>query len=197
MSAPFSSTSKKVFIVYGVVIFTNLLVLGLSARVNHFQDYFFVADLFPLALSIITVVLSVLMLLLDVGFNNSFTARPPFYIGLLFVLSVFWLAFNAFSTSRWRHIPLNCSSIPADYPDVKSWCTDLQVLKSFVWINWLIIFLSALFTVRFAMMQHSNGQKHIWRVPLSRFAKRMGHQRNNTVSAGMTEADRNFLQFSR
>lgn len=92
------------------------------------------------------------------------------------VLSIFWLgvslnfsiqslsliiilAFNAFSTSRWRHVPLVCSSIPAgelhptprvllhpaisdwlkkEYTDEKIWCHDLQALKAFIWIEWVM-----------------------------------------------------------
>ncbi|ETW75432.1 hypothetical protein HETIRDRAFT_243228, partial [Heterobasidion irregulare TC 32-1] len=102
------------------IILVNILVLALSTRVNQFQDFFYVADLFPFALSIVTLVISVFMLLLDIGVKDSITARPPFQIGIMFVLSIFWLAFNAFSTSRWKEVPMNCSTIPAGalYPSV-------------------------------------------------------------------------------
>lgn len=42
-------------------MFTDIIVLALSVRVNIFQEFFFVADLFPLALSIITLVVFVSM----------------------------------------------------------------------------------------------------------------------------------------
>ncbi|KAI0051586.1 hypothetical protein FA95DRAFT_1554413 [Auriscalpium vulgare] len=194
-ASQFSSTGKKVFAAYAVIILLNVIVIGLSARVNHFQQYFYVADIFPLALSITTLVISVLMLLLDVGFDNAFTARAPFEIGMLILLSIFWLAFNAFSTSRWRHIPLNCSAIPSDYDDVVSWCKDLQALKAFVWIDWVAIFGAALIALRYTVLQSQRGQKHIWRTPLSRFARRAAHQRNNSVTSGMTQVS-DFLRFS-
>lgn len=42
-------------------MFTDIIVLALSVRVNIFQEFFFVADLFPLSLSIITLVVFVSM----------------------------------------------------------------------------------------------------------------------------------------
>jgi len=131
-----------------------------------------VADLFPLALSIITLVVLFVMLALDFAIQNSFTARPPFIIGSFSVLSIFWLAFNAFSTSRWRHVPLSCGAIPAGYDAEKTWCGDLQALKAFVWIEWLLVSFSLLFVTRYTLTQQSNGQAHIWATPLSRFSPR-------------------------
>ncbi|KAI0300099.1 hypothetical protein B0F90DRAFT_1630105, partial [Multifurca ochricompacta] len=178
------------------IIILNIVVLALSARVNHFQDYFYVADIFPLAMSAVTLGIAVLAVLLDVGLHNSPTARPPFEIAMLFILSVFWLAFNAFSTSRWRHIPLNCSGIPDNYSDVRSWCKDLQALKAFVWINWVVLSLAALLTLRFSVLQHRRGQKHIWRTPLSRFTPRGIHKRSETVGGRVSQYN-DFLRFSR
>ena len=48
----------------GVFILADIVVLVLSSRVNVFQEFFFVADLFPLALSIITLVIFVTMYVL-------------------------------------------------------------------------------------------------------------------------------------
>jgi len=129
-----------------------------------------VADLFPLALSVVTLVMVVIMLFFDFAVHNSFTARPPFIIGSFSILSVFWLAFNAFSTSRWRHIPISCDTIPAGYASEKTWCQDLQVLKAFVWVEWLLIIFTLLSVTRYTLMQHSNGQAHVWEMPLSRFS---------------------------
>ena len=87
--------------------------------------------------------------------KNVPTARPAVEVGLLYVLSIFWLgtpfhlsrlmvpsdlstlAFNAFSTARWRHVPMNCASIPDEYADMRSWCVDVQGLKAFVWIEFV------------------------------------------------------------
>jgi len=132
-----------------------------------------VADLFPLVLSIITLIVVVNMLFLDFAVQNSFTARPPFIIGSFSVLSIFWLAFNAFSTSRWRNVPLSCDTIPAGYVAEKTWCQDLQALKAIVWVEWLTLTFSLLFITRYTLTQHSNGQAHIWKMPLSRFSPRL------------------------
>ena len=88
-------------------------------------------------MSIITLVTFTLILLVDFASPNAFLGRAPFQVGWLCVLSVFWLAANAFSTSRWRHVPLQCDAIPADFDSEKAWCKDLQALKSFVWVEWV------------------------------------------------------------
>jgi hypothetical protein len=50
-----------------------------------------VADLFPLALSIITIVYLISSLLLCLGLENPFTAIAHFEIGAFGLLGVFWL----------------------------------------------------------------------------------------------------------
>lgn len=50
---------------------------------------------------------------LDFATKNSYTGRPQFEIGVFALLSLFWLVFNAFSTSRWHQVPMNCSLVPA------------------------------------------------------------------------------------
>ncbi|KAJ3777220.1 hypothetical protein FB446DRAFT_718541 [Lentinula raphanica] len=188
MAFGFTSVGKKKITVHVVLYCVNIIVLALSARVNMFQEFFFVADLFPLGLSIATLVVLTTMLALDFICKTSYTGRPQFEIGVFTVLSIFWLSFNAFSTSRWRHVPMSC---PAGSDDVKTWCQDVQALKAFVWIEWLIFSLTAYMTLRYTISQKNRGNKHILRMPLSRYSPLL---RND----GITEYTRNseFVQFS-
>lgn len=39
---------------------------------------------------------------------------------------------------RWRHVPLACSKIPAEYVEERGWCRELQALKAFVWVEWVL-----------------------------------------------------------
>jgi len=192
----FFSVGRRVALGYCVIIIPNVVILALSYRVNRFQDYFYFADIFPLTLSAVTLSITVLAFVLDVALDNSPTARPPFQIAMLIIFSVLWLAFNALSSSRWRHLPLNCSVIPSDYPDVRTWCRDLNALKGIVWLNWVVLFLLTLVTLRFSVMQHQNGQKHIWRMPLSRFVTRGSHRNSGTNKSVTSQID-DFLRFSR
>lgn len=168
--------------VYLLLLLFDIIVLALAARVNAFQEFFFMADIFPLALSIVTLIVLFFMLLLDFTFTNSFTARPPFEIGMLYVLSVFWLAFSAFSTSRWQNIPMSCGSIPDEFTDERTWCSDVQALKSFMWIFFLAIFFTASFTLRYALLQHRAGNRQIWVTPLSRYSPHPRITINHTSS---------------
>ncbi|KAJ6466952.1 hypothetical protein C8R45DRAFT_1055491 [Mycena sanguinolenta] len=165
----FSSVGKKKVAAHLFLLFINIIVLALSTRVNQYQEYFFIADRFPFVLSIITFVVLGLMTIVDFVTTNSYTGRAQFEVGVFSVLGIFWLAFNAFSTSRWNSAPLNCSVIPSDYPDTIQWCQELAALRVFVWIEWLIIFFTAMITMRYSVSQNSHGNKHIFQTPLSRY----------------------------
>ncbi|KAF8483413.1 hypothetical protein DFH94DRAFT_689910 [Russula ochroleuca] len=193
---PYSSVGMKVVLGYCVIIILNVVIFVLSARVNSFQDYYYIADIFPLALSAFTFGITALAFILDVGLDNSPTARAPFEVTSLFILSMLWLAVSAFSTSRWSHVPLNCSAIPADYSDVRSWCRELQVLKAFVWVNWVVLLLAALAVLRFFVVQHKSGQEGIWYFPLSRFTPRESRKRSEIAERRITPVW-DFLRFSR
>jgi len=167
---PVSPAGRGYAVAFASILFVDLVVLGLSASVNAFQDFFFMADIFPLAMSVITLVLLVMIIVLDLSFHNSFTSRPPFLIGVFSVLSILWLAFNAFSTSRWDEIPLSCGDIPSEFSDEQGWCRDLQTLKAFIWVEWVLLFVTLLYILRHALVQQARGQRHVWNVALSQYA---------------------------
>jgi len=166
----YSEVGKARLKVYAALYAVNVIVLALAARVNQFQAFFFMADLFPLGLSIATLVFLSLTLLLDFSLVNPFTSRPPFELGFLSVLTILWLAFNAFSTSRWQHVPYSCAS--AATSGQQDWCRNLHTLKTFVWVEWVILFFTTAFTARFAVREHMRGNTHVWRTALSRYAAR-------------------------
>ncbi|KAF5366280.1 hypothetical protein D9758_005663 [Tetrapyrgos nigripes] len=172
MSSSFSSVGKKKVVAHIGIFICNLIVLALASRVNHFQEFFFVADLFPFALSIVCLVTLTIMLGLDFATANSFTGRPQFEIGLFGLLTIFWLAFNSFSTSRWGHVTMSCNAIPSGFDDVKGWCTDLNALKAFVWIEWVMFFLTTIITFRYVVTQKNRGNTHVFKMPLSRYRPR-------------------------
>jgi len=178
----------------GHVIFLvfDIIVLALSSRVNQFQDFFYVADLFPLALSSVSLVIVTLLITLDFCLDDSFTGRPQSEVGLFGVLSIFWLAFNAFSTSRWAQVPSQCKTIPQDLADERMWCNHVQALKAFVWLTFLICLGITLFTLRFAVSQYKQGNKHIFQMPLSRY--RPESKPNEGVYTGRGSE---FLQFEK
>jgi len=177
-----------------VFLLVDIIVLALSNHVNQFQDFFYVADLFPFALSIISLVVVLSLLALDLALINSYTGRPQSEIGVFGVLSVFWLAFNAFSTSRWRQIPFQCDSIPSSFLDEQDWCKSVQALKAFVWINFLICLGITVFTLRYAISQYTRGNKHIFQMPLSRYRPDVVDQGFTFYGAGR---DSEFLQFEK
>ncbi|RPD65203.1 hypothetical protein L226DRAFT_501940 [Lentinus tigrinus ALCF2SS1-7] len=167
-----SSFGKKKLGVHVLLIVLDIIALAFAARVNIFQEFYFMADLFPLGLAVTTLTILFCTLVLDLSFQNIPIARPAIEIGLLYVLTIFWLAFNAFSTARWRHVPMNCNSIPAEYDDMRGWCRDVQALKSFVWIEFVALFFTASWILRYAVKEHKQGRTQVWSGPLSRYVPR-------------------------
>ncbi|KZT25596.1 hypothetical protein NEOLEDRAFT_1133599 [Neolentinus lepideus HHB14362 ss-1] len=187
--AEISSSGKKFLVALGVITVLDVAAVAFSARINIIQEFFFMADLFPLGLSIATLILILLMLILNLTVVDSFLVRAPFQIGNLFVLSLLWLAFNAFSTARWAHIPTNCSSIPVEYPDARAWCRDVQGLKAVIWLEWVMLLATPLLTLRHIITQHTQGYAHIWTMPLVRYDSRHGSRGDGR--------DSEFLQFEK
>ncbi|KAI0691474.1 hypothetical protein BC835DRAFT_112311 [Cytidiella melzeri] len=179
---------KRILFAYLVLLALDIAVLALAARVNIWQEFFFMADLFPLGLSIASLVLMLVLLLSASGLQYTFAARPAFHLGIFGLLSIFWLAFNAFSTSRWSDIPLPCSTIPDDFADERGWCQEVQALKAFVWILFVGVFLTTMFMAQHIFAQHRHGNSQIWRFSIMHFdpraADHQGHARTSSVTAG-------------
>ncbi|KJA17205.1 hypothetical protein HYPSUDRAFT_70872 [Hypholoma sublateritium FD-334 SS-4] len=167
-----SSVGKKKITAQVAFLVVDIIVLALAARVNAFNEFFYAADLFPLALAIVSLVVGVSLLALDLALADAYTARPQAEIAVFGVLAVLWLAFSAFSTARWAGVPLQCSAIPSQFADARTWCADLQALKAFVWIEFLMCLGIALFTLRYAIAQRARGNTHIFAGPLSRYVPR-------------------------
>jgi len=177
----FSPVGRKKVAVHILILLVNVIVLALSTRVNLYQDFFFIADRFPFVLSIITFALLGTMTLLDFVTNNSYTGRPQFEVGVFAVLSIFWLAFNAFSSSRWSSAPFMCSTIPSEYPDAIQWCHELSGLRVLVWVEWLLFFFTTITTLRYSITQSNRGNKHVFQMPLSRYTPTIRSDHNNNV----------------
>ncbi|KAF9647642.1 hypothetical protein BDM02DRAFT_3075143, partial [Thelephora ganbajun] len=150
------------------IIVLDIVVLALSVLVNIFQEFFFVADLFPLFLSIVTLAILLLQIVLDLTSKNAFTARPAFEIPLLGTLSILWLAFNSFSTSRYTGLP-NCSVFPDDLSDERAWCRNTQGLRAIIWIEWAALLLTTLALTRISIVQARRGNTAVWHTALSRY----------------------------
>jgi len=165
----FSSIGRLRLGVNFCLLFLNLVIVALAVKVNRFQEYFFVADVLPLTLSAVTLGIVLIVLVFDLGTANFFIARAPFQIGLFAAFSCVWLAASAFSTHQWRYLPTVCDTIPSELSGEVAWCKNVQALKAFLWIQWILLFTSTIYTTYYVLTQSSKGHKHIWIVSLSRY----------------------------
>ncbi|KAH7105568.1 hypothetical protein BKA62DRAFT_766924 [Auriculariales sp. MPI-PUGE-AT-0066] len=152
-------------------LLNDLAVFALSAHVNSFHGFFYVADLFPFAMSIITFVIVGGTLLTDFKGSNPLLSRPMLELPWLGVLAVLWLCINAFSSSRWRYVQAaDCATIPVDndLSSVTVWCKEVQALRSFVWIEWVIVLIALFWLWRHTSRESARGNRHVWSTSFAR-----------------------------
>lgn len=163
----FTSTRVKV---YALLMACNLIVFALAAHVNTFHSFFYVADQAPFILSIFTFLIVGSTLLGDMKGSNPFMSRPRIELAWLALLTFFWLCFNAFSSSRWRFIQAtDCGDIPggSEFSSVAVWCKEVQALRSFVWIEWLIL-AGTLVWLTIVVTRAARRNNRIWSTSLAR-----------------------------
>jgi len=168
-----SSVGSVRFKVYALLLLVNTCILALSAHINNFQNFFYRADVFPFALSVVTMVFVFTMICMDIKFKNTVTARPPFELGWLVVFGTLWLASNAFSTNRWKYVtPAICKTIPADaqYAPYRTWCHELQALRALVWVEWIMFLCTFVYLLRWTITQRNSGRSDVWSTAFSRFS---------------------------
>ncbi|KAH8829068.1 hypothetical protein DL96DRAFT_1814349 [Flagelloscypha sp. PMI_526] len=168
--AGFSRFGRKLLAARIGVLVLAIIVLAASIRVNLFTGWFFHADKFPFGLSIATLLVVGILLLADLVSSNAFTGRALVQCISLGLLSVFWLSFNAFTTSRYAPVPYNCySAIPPEMADMQTWCVNVQVVKAFMWIEWVFITVLVLTMARFVQSECARGNRHVLKTPLCRY----------------------------
>ncbi|KAH6904313.1 hypothetical protein BKA70DRAFT_1432528 [Coprinopsis sp. MPI-PUGE-AT-0042] len=121
-----------------------------------------------MAISILTLVVLSAMLTMEFALARSPIGLPLIESGILGVLSIFWLAFNAFSTARWKYLPMQCEAISVAFPE-RAWCRDVHALKAFVWIVFGTCLGITIWTLTYTLTQYKKGHKHVLKTPLSQY----------------------------
>jgi len=180
----------------GIVSGFTLVVLGLSAHVNQFMGFFYVADRFPFIMSILTLLILVPLCVIEfVHSGNVRTAKPLFELAWVGALLFAWTGANAFSTSRWSNIrPSDCASIPIEEnPEflaaAKTWCYEIQALRAFVWMEWAMLTLIFVGLVVFCVGQSHRGASHVWTTPIRRFDPMTGRDSIKSIYPGINGLD--------
>jgi len=162
-----SSTGKKL-LAYAFIVALDIVALALAVSVNAFQEFFFAADLFPLALSIATLAILLVQIALGLRSKSAYTTRPVFEILLLGALTIIWLASNSFTTSRYMGLP-NCSVFAGDLAEERAWCRNAQGLRAIIWIEWAALLVTTLALARATITRARRNNTAIWHTTLSRY----------------------------
>lgn len=165
----FSEIGKKKVASHAVLFALNVVALALATKVAKFNQFFYVADLFPMAISILTLVVLFAMLAMEFAVARSPLGLPLVETGVLGVLSIFWLAFNAFSTARWKYVPMQCEAISLAFSPERAWCRNVHALKAFVWIVFGTCLAITIWTITYTLLQYKKGHKHVLKTPLSQY----------------------------
>jgi len=179
-------------ITYGVLSLVNLIVMGLSGHINQFQEFYYKADVVAFGLSLATGIWILLMIILDVASSNASTAKPAFELTWLCLVTLLWLGFGAFSTNRWRGVGAGlCKTIPtaSQYDGYRTWCHEVQALRAFIWIEWVIFLFTFAYLLRWTLEKSNSGRNDVWATSFSRFQEMQ--------TGSITRATSEFLQWEK
>jgi len=181
--------------VQGLLLVFTIITLALSGHVNVFTGFFYVADRFPFVMSIMSLLTLIVVMVCGVASGGQTRlARPSIELVWLAILSLAWLVANSFSTHRWQFMQMeDCKSIPIDesrdfFGQAKTWCLEIQALRAFVWIEW-VIFVVYFGSLLFWAIGHSRrGATHVWTTSIGQFDP-LGNGRKRGMSTAQSFYD--------
>ncbi|KAL7278699.1 hypothetical protein ACG7TL_007701 [Trametes sanguinea] len=146
-----------------LVAIISLAVIGLcvhtSNNLNEILSAIQVSGHFPytslgIAVSAITLVSSVLLIVLDFFFDNIFTSYLIFEIPWLSIVWILWISVGATTLSEGKTIFQGqpCSTFNVVLPSAKEICEDVHPLAIIAFVNFALLFLytASLVVVAFA-----------------------------------------------
>ncbi|KAI9058793.1 hypothetical protein FKP32DRAFT_1581201 [Trametes sanguinea] len=146
-----------------LVAIISLAVIGLcvhtSNNLNDILSAIGVSGNFPytslgIAVSVITLVSSALMIVLDIFFDNVFTSFLIFEIPWLSIVWILWISVGATTLSQGKTIFKGqpCSDFNVFLPSAKEICEDVHPIAIIAFINFALLFLytATLVVVAFA-----------------------------------------------
>jgi len=161
------------FVVYGVLLFFSVVTLGLAANlVSQFSEWTFPG--FAVAVSVLTIVSLVPLLVVDMIRRGSFISWVAIELAVFGVLWVLWLASAALSTSTLLFTG-DCS---VWVPSLASLCRQYSAVQAFSWLAWLLIKAYIILVLVLAILAMNRGHKRVWLGPSSD----LSFSGNHTVS---------------
>jgi hypothetical protein len=150
------------FAVLGVLLFTSIILLGVSASLVNASGGFFPGANFALATSILTLISLGPILVIDflrAGAVTSFIFVELIWAGFLGIL---WLAV----ASDWGSFfgAINCDAFFVGVDS--SICHQEQTVEAFAWINWLICWGWMGVVLVLSIISHSRGNNRVWFSPV-------------------------------
>jgi len=150
------------FAVLGILLFTSLILLGVSASVVNATAGLFPPANFALAVSLLTLISLGPILAIDFlrrGAVTSFIFVELIWAGFLGLL---WLAV----ASDWSSIfgPVDCDSFFDGVDD--SLCHQEQTVEAFAWINWLTAWGWLGIVLVLSIISASRGNRRVWFAPV-------------------------------
>jgi len=120
-------------IAFGVVIFFSIITFGISANLTHIFSGLFSFAPYTLAVSIITLIVVIPMLVIDFIRQGAVTSWVIVELIWVFILGILWLAAGGNDAGLGI---IGC--IGADGP-AESACQQVQAIEAFSFLNWLIL----------------------------------------------------------
>lgn len=148
--------------VFGVILLFSLINLGLAGNLTAKTSGWSFPG-FALAVSILTFVIAIPMLVVDFMRKGSFVSWVATELGWCGLLWILWLASAALSTSTL----LFTGDCGVWVPSLETLCRQYSAVQAFSWLTWLILTAYIIMVIVLAVLATVKGNGRAWLSPAS------------------------------
>jgi hypothetical protein len=150
--------------VFGVILLFSLITLGLAANLTT-KTIGWTFPGFSVAVSILTMVIAIPMLVVDRLRKGSFVSWVATELGWCGLLWILWLSSSGLSTST-VFFTGDCAAW-ADVPEFETICQQYSALQAFSWLTWLLFTGYIISVIVLSILATVKGNSRVWLNPAS------------------------------
>jgi len=148
--------------VFGVILLFSLITLGLAANLTS-KTIGWTFPGFSVAVSILTMVIAIPMLVVDILRKGSFVSWVVTEIAWCGLLWILWLSSAALSTSTLLFTG-DCGVWDSE---LQSLCQQYSALQAFSWLTWLLLTGYIIILIVLSVLATVKGNSRVWLSPTS------------------------------
>jgi len=181
----------------GLISVFSVIVLGISADLIHLTEanfgVYFVSSALALAVSLLTLLTILPMMIIDTLRNGAFTSMVIFELVWTFILWVLWIATAALSSQDGTG-SADCAYYGAFF-NLATMCHEFNAIEGFSHVTWLIFLFYFATLLVSTMRLNKNGHTGVWQQSVKE-TDFWGPGSHPVAGAGVVEGEKHHQQMS-